>query len=355
MGTISRVSIHAFLSSIDRRRRARRRGLLCLVYDDKRARLAQTSATDNPSPTAAQPSVPAQETPAAAAEEKPPAADDKPATVEQKPAPAEEKPAIAQDKPAAVEEKSAATDDKPAIVEQKPAAHRGETNGCAGQARSRRGEVGCRGRQTCHRRAEADRPGREACGCRAEAGSCRGKTSSCAREARLEAEVCRQAIKKRCPQQRGRAQLNRCNRPSRCNQPSQPTSRASEPWSCSAPNSAPTIRRPRLTGATTARRVLADRRIRARRRTSPASSPDEPTGRANARPMTGSATSGTTLTPPRISWSLSAPRERNCARRRARFWLMQATLAAALPSPGDTIRWYVPLIPRDDRTLPRLD
>jgi len=102
---------------------AERAGVLCCVFFMviSAQALAQTSATDNPSPTAAQPSAPAQEKPAAAAEEKPPAADDKPATAEQKPAPAEEKAAIAQDKPAAVEEKSAATDDKPAIVEQKPA------------------------------------------------------------------------------------------------------------------------------------------------------------------------------------------------------------------------------------------
>jgi hypothetical protein len=116
---------------------AERAGVLCCVLFMviSAQALAQTSATDNPSPTAAQASVPAQEKPAAAAEEKPPAADDKPAAVEeksaatddkpaiveQKPAPAEVKPTIAQDKPAAVEEKSAATDDKAAIVEQKPA------------------------------------------------------------------------------------------------------------------------------------------------------------------------------------------------------------------------------------------
>ena len=102
---------------------AERAGVLCCVLfmAISAQALAQNSATDNPGPAAAQPSVPAQEKPAAATEEKPPAADDKPATVEQKPAPSEEKPAIAQDKPAAVEEKSAATDDKPAIVEQKPA------------------------------------------------------------------------------------------------------------------------------------------------------------------------------------------------------------------------------------------
>ena len=187
---------------------AERAGVLCCVLFlvISAQALAQTSATDNPGPTAAQPSVAAEEKPAVAAEEKPPAADDKPATAEQKPAPAEEKPAIAQDKPAAVEEKSAATDDKPAIVEQKPAPAEEKLNGCAGQARSRRGEAGRRGRQACHRRADVGHPGREACGCRAEAGSCGGKTSGCAREACLEAKVCRQAIRKRCPQQRGGAQ-----------------------------------------------------------------------------------------------------------------------------------------------------
>src|SRR4029450_7025602 len=92
---------------------AERAGVLCCVLfmTISAQALAQNSATDNPIPTAAQTSVPAQEKPAAAAEEKPPAADDTPATAEQKPAPAEEKPAIAQDKPAAVEEKSAAVDD----------------------------------------------------------------------------------------------------------------------------------------------------------------------------------------------------------------------------------------------------
>src|SRR6266540_2574610 len=81
---------------------AERAGVLCcvLLMVISAQALAQTSATDNPSPTAAQPSAPAQEKPAAAAEEKPPVADDKPATVEQQPAPADEKPAIAQDKPA---------------------------------------------------------------------------------------------------------------------------------------------------------------------------------------------------------------------------------------------------------------
>src|ERR1700754_4087562 len=80
---------------------AERAGVLCciLFMVISAQALAQTSATDNPGPTAAQPSVAEQEKPATAAE----------------------KPAIAQDKPAAVEEKSAATDDKSAIVEQKPA------------------------------------------------------------------------------------------------------------------------------------------------------------------------------------------------------------------------------------------
>ena len=59
---------------------AERAGVLCCVLFMviSAQALAQTSATDNPSPTAAQASVPAQEKPAAAAEEKPPAADDKP-------------------------------------------------------------------------------------------------------------------------------------------------------------------------------------------------------------------------------------------------------------------------------------
>jgi BA14K-like protein len=98
---------------------AERAGVLCCVLflGLSAQALAQTSATDNPGPAAAQPSVPVQEKPATAAEEKPPVAD----TAEQKPALSEEKPAIAQDKRAAVEEKSAATDDKPAVVEQKPA------------------------------------------------------------------------------------------------------------------------------------------------------------------------------------------------------------------------------------------
>ena len=178
---------------------AERAGVLCCVLFMviSAQALAQTSATDNPSPAAAQPSVAAQETPAAAAEEKPPAADDATATVEQKPAPAEEKPVIAQDKPAAVEEKPAVTDDKPAIVEQKPAPAEAKP----AIAQDKPASV-----EEPGPREEAGRPGREACGRRAEAGSCREKASGCAREARLEAEVCRQAIKRRCPQQRGRAQ-----------------------------------------------------------------------------------------------------------------------------------------------------
>ena len=180
MGTISRVSIHAFVSSIDRRRRARRRAVLCLVYGDQRssARADIGHGQSEPDRSAAlsaragkacgrcrretacrgrqarhrraeagapeeKPAI-AQDKPAAV-EEKSAATDDKPAIVEQKPAPAEAKPAVAQDKPAAVEEKSAATDDKPAIVEQKPAVpdakpavveqkpapDRGKTSGCA--------------------------------------------------------------------------------------------------------------------------------------------------------------------------------------------------------------------------------
>ena len=151
---------------------AARAGVLCcvlLMLTGAQA-LAQTSATDNPGPTAAQPSVPAQEKPAAAAEEKPPAADDKPATVEQKPAPSEEKPAIAQDKPAAVEEKPAATDDKPAIVEQKPAPAEEKPAVAQDKPAAVEEKPACRGRQACHRRAEA--------------GSCRGKTSGCAGQAR---------------------------------------------------------------------------------------------------------------------------------------------------------------------------
>jgi len=99
---------------------AERAGVLCciLFMVISAQALAQTSATDNPGPTAAQPSVAEQEKPAAATEEKPPAADDKPAIVEQKPASAEAASPVAQDKPAAIEEKPAAALDKPAIVEQ---------------------------------------------------------------------------------------------------------------------------------------------------------------------------------------------------------------------------------------------
>src|SRR3954451_15965897 len=100
---------------------AERAGVLCcaLFMVISAQALAQTSATDNPGPTAAQPSVAAEEKPAAATEDKPPAAADITATAE--PKPAEEKPVIAQDKPAATEEKPAATDDKPAVVEQETA------------------------------------------------------------------------------------------------------------------------------------------------------------------------------------------------------------------------------------------
>jgi outer membrane biosynthesis protein TonB len=95
---------------------AERAGVLCCVLFMviSAQALAQTSATDNPNPTAAQPAAPAQETPAAAAEEKPPAADDKPATVEQKPAPTEEKPAVAHEKPA-LKQKSVAKQSESAV------------------------------------------------------------------------------------------------------------------------------------------------------------------------------------------------------------------------------------------------
>src|SRR5882672_4727855 len=63
---------------------AERAGVLCCVLFMviSAQALAQTPATDNPGPAAAQPSVPAEEKPAAATEEKPPAADDITATVE---------------------------------------------------------------------------------------------------------------------------------------------------------------------------------------------------------------------------------------------------------------------------------
>ena len=266
---------------------AARAGVLCcvLLMVTGAQALAQTSATDNPSPTAAQPSVPAQEKPAAAAEEKPPAADDKPATVEQKPAPSEEKPAIAQDKPAAVEEKPAATDDKPAIVEQKPApaeekpavaqdkpavveekpaatddkpaiveqkpAVPRKNQRCAGQARSSRAEAGPPAIPTRSLR-------------------------SSSRSRRLPGK--KQRLRSRSPprnrslppgNQKALSAAQRQSPVNRCNRPVQPTSRARGPWSCSAPTSAPTIRHPRLTGATTARRILADRpRVRRSRLTS---------------------------------------------------------------------------------------
>jgi hypothetical protein len=103
---------------------AARAGVVCcvLLMAISAPALAQNSATDNPSPPAAQDAVPAQQKPATAAEEKPAVADDKPAIAEQKPAPAEEKPVIAQEKPVAVEEKPAVAQDKPAAVEEKTAA-----------------------------------------------------------------------------------------------------------------------------------------------------------------------------------------------------------------------------------------
>ncbi len=99
---------------------AQRAGMLCCVLFTVMSAqaLAQTSATDNPSPTAEQPSAPAVEKPAVAAEEKPAAADEKPAVVEQKPAPAEEKPAVAQEKP---QEKPAAAKANPEVAQDKPA------------------------------------------------------------------------------------------------------------------------------------------------------------------------------------------------------------------------------------------
>ena len=107
-------------------------------------------------------------------EEKSAATDDKPAIAEQKPAPTEAASPVAQDKPAAAEAKPAAAADKPAIVERtsaipdaKPAVDRAE------------------------------------------------ETSGCAQEARCEAEVRRQATRKRCPQQSGRAQQIACTQPAK--------------------------------------------------------------------------------------------------------------------------------------------
>src|SRR5229473_2377481 len=84
---------------------AQRAGMLCCVLFTVMSAqaLAQTSATDNPSPTAEQPSAPAVE---------------KPAVAEQKPAPAEEKPAVAQEKP---QEKPAAAKANPEVAQDKPA------------------------------------------------------------------------------------------------------------------------------------------------------------------------------------------------------------------------------------------
>src|SRR4029453_12279897 len=66
---------------------AERAGVICCVLFMAMSAqaLAQTSATDNPGPAAAQSSVPAQEKPAAASEEKPAAADDITATAGPKP------------------------------------------------------------------------------------------------------------------------------------------------------------------------------------------------------------------------------------------------------------------------------
>ena len=206
MGTISRVSIHAFVSSIDRRRRARRRAVLCLVYGDKRssARADIGHGQSEPDRSAA---LSARAGKACGRCRRETACRGRQARHRRAEAGArrgETGNRAGQARGGGGEVGCRGRQACHRRAEAGP--RRGETNGCAGQARSGRGEVGCHGRQACHRRAEAGRPGREACGRRAEAGACRGKTSGCAREARLEAEVCRQAIRKRCPQQRGRAQ-----------------------------------------------------------------------------------------------------------------------------------------------------
>ena len=205
MGTISRVSIHACVRSIDRRRRARRRGVLCLVYGDERAgaradaghgqsgpggsaalgaragkacgvpkrnRLPRTTSPPPPSrsrrPRRRSPSS-RRTSPQASKRSRRPWTTSLPSSSRSRLA-AEAKPAIAQDKPAAVEEKSAATDDKPAIVEPKPAV-----------------------------------PDAKPAVVEQKPAPASGKASGCAREARLEAEVCRQAIRRRRPEQRGEA------------------------------------------------------------------------------------------------------------------------------------------------------
>ena len=281
---------------------AERAGVLCCVLFMAMSAqaLAQNSATDNPGPTAAQAAVAAQEKPAAAAEEKPPAADDKPAIVEQKPAPAEEKAAIAQDKPAAVEEKSAATDDKPAIVEQKPAPRRrNQPSRRTSPQRSRRSRLPWTTSPPSPRRSRPhqrrNQPSRRTSpqpsrsrlpwtpnlpsSSRSRPSRPRSQRSSSrswllpGKKQRLRSRSlpCSRILSPGNQQALSPAKressVNRCKRPSRCNRPAQPRSRASGPWPCSAPSSAPTIRRPRLTGATTARRILADR-PRARRRIS---------------------------------------------------------------------------------------
>ena len=249
MGTISRVSIHAFVALTTAV--AARAGVFCCVLFmviSARA-LAQTSATDNPGPAAAQPSVPALEQPAAAAEEKPPAADDKPATAEQQPAPAEEKPAIAQDKPGAVEEKSAATDDKPAIVEQSRLPTRRISGWQDKPVAVEEKPAAAVDKPAIVEQTSAIPDAKPAVVEQNPAS--RGKTSGCARSPPRSRSL-PPGNQKSLSAAKAQSTANRCNRPSRCNQPSQPTNRASGPWSRSAPTSAlvsvvqdlPGLRRP---------------------------------------------------------------------------------------------------------------
>ena len=122
---------------------AARAGVLCCALVICAQALAQTPATDNASPAAAQRPAPVQEKPATAAEEKPPAADDKPAIVEQKPAAVEEKPTGTTDKPAVVEQKPAPAEAKPAVAHKKPAAkQKSAARPPAGTVRSKRAEPG---------------------------------------------------------------------------------------------------------------------------------------------------------------------------------------------------------------------
>ena len=134
MGTICRVSIHAFVSSIDRRR-ARRRAVLCLVYGDKRssARAEFGHGQSEPDRSAAL---------------------------------------------SARAGKACGRCRRETACRGRQARHRraeagargGETSHRAGQARGCRGEVGCHGRQACHRRAEAG-PAEGNSGCAGQARS----------------------------------------------------------------------------------------------------------------------------------------------------------------------------------------